>query len=186
MPRVRWGIKATTVDNFDRDSQYKPYDGPIPMNGVYQFRVKLLRYVPKTADKLPQLRVGLELVPREGRREERRISGFWIMAFLPVSDKTAFRYVPFLDAIDVTGEDFELRTSTDTDGNITRIGQWRNDGKQLILAELKDGQDEKGNPRKEIGYMTYVPDDEEEDEEEDDEDYDDEDEYKDEGEDEPF
>lgn len=158
MPKVRWGIKASDVDDFDRDSQYKPYDGPQPPNGVYQFQVKVLKYAAGTGAKLPQLRIGLELVPRSGRKDERRYAGYFIMCFIPVSPRTQFRYVPFLDALDVTGEEFENRTNTDNDGNITKIGKWRNTGDEIILAEIKDGADQDGNSRKEVGWMGYLTD----------------------------
>lgn len=173
MPRVRWGIKAADVDDFDRDSQYKPYDGPIPANGVYQFQVKVLKYAAATKDKLPQLRIGLELVPRSGRKDERRYGGYFIMVFAPVSSKTAFRYVPFLDALGVSGDDFEERTVTDNDGNITKIGKWRNTGEEIILAEIKDEADQAGNARKGIGWMGYLTDEDDDGGEEldDDEDY---------------
>jgi hypothetical protein len=172
MPRVRWGIKASDVDEFDRDSQYKPYDGPIPSNGVYQFQVKVLKYAAATSDKLPQLRIGLELVPRAGRKDERKYGGYFIMMFAPVSTRTAFRYVPFLDAIGVSGDDFERSTVTDNEGNITKIGKWRNDGQEIILAELKDSADQNGNARKDVGWMGYIPEgDDEGDEEIEEEDY---------------
>lgn len=184
MPKVRWGISAGNVDDFDRDSQYKPYDGPTPTNGVYLWKIKVLKYVAGTKDKFPQLRIGLELVPREGRKQERRYAGYFMMSFPPVSPKTAFRYVPFLDAIGVSGSDFADRTITDEDGNIKKIGKWRNDSEQLIAAELKDGVDQNNNPRKEIGWMgepsedyeEAEEDDEEEEYEEGEEEYDDEEE----------
>lgn len=157
MPRVRWGISASDVDDFDRDSQYKPYDGPTPSNGVYQFQVKVLKYAAATSDRLPQLRVGLELIPRSGRKDERRYAGYFIMMFAPISKKTGFRYVPFLDAIGVSGDEFENRTITDNDGNVTKIGKWRNDGQEIILAEIKDGVDKDGNSIKVVGWMGYVP-----------------------------
>ena len=190
MPKVRWGINPRTVDEtFDREKQFKPYDGPVPVNGVYQFQVKVLKAVAGTREKHPQLRIGLELVPRKGRRDERHYGGYFIMIFAPVNDKTAFRYVPFLDAIGVSVADFDGRTLTDADGNIKSIGKWRNNGKELLLAELKDGKDEKGNPRKEIGWIGELVEDDEESEEDDyeeDEEYegDDEEEYDDEEE--PF
>lgn len=191
MPKVRWGINAREVDSsFDRDSQYKPYDGPVPPNGVYHFQVKVLKCVAGTRQKLPQLRIGLELVPREGRKDERRYKGYFIMAFLPISDKTAFRYVPFLDAIGVSVGDFADRTNPDSDGNVKSIGKWRNDGKELIAVELKDGQDQNGNSRKETGWMGAIDDegdDEEEDYDDDEEEYDDEEEDEDyDDEEEPF
>lgn len=175
MPKVRWGVKASDVDDFDRDSQYKPYDGPIPVNGVYMFQLKVLKYAAATSSNLPQLRFGLELVPRPGRKEERKYAGYFIMSFPPVSPRTQFRYVPLLDALGVTGEEFENRTITDNDGNITKIGKWRNTGEELILAEIKDGVDQNNNPRKEIGWVGYVPEDEEDGEEISEDDYEEED-----------
>lgn len=164
MPKAQWGVNAKEVDSYDRDSSYAPYTGPIPGNGVYQWRVKLAKYVAGSRNKFPQLRVGLTLVPRGA--DEKKYKDYFIMAFLPVSDKTAFRYVPFLDAIEVSGNDFTDRTVVDEEGNIQRIGPWRNDGQSLILGNLVEGTDQNDNIRKEIGWMGAltedVPDDDEE------------------------
>lgn len=166
MPRANWGVDPGDVDEFDRESQYTPYSGPVPPNAVYQWNIKVLKFITGTRDKFPQLRLGLELVPR-AEYDEKRYKGYFLMAFMPVSDKTAFRYVPFLDAIGVSGRDFTSKTITDEEGNIRRIGAWRHDGKTLILAEQKDGNDQNGNPRKEIGWIgaadSTVDDEEEED-----------------------
>lgn len=155
MPIARWGISASDVDEFDRDSQIKPYKGPVPPNSVYYWVVKVLKYMAGTKTKNPALWVGLELVPREGEgfEDEEKYAGYFVMAFLPVNAKTAFRYVPFLDAIGVTGKEFETRTKYDADNNILRIGSWVMDGETIVAAQLKDGEDEKGNPRKEIGQI---------------------------------
>lgn len=182
MPRANWGINSRTVRDFDRDAQYKPYSGPQPPNGVYQFRVKKAQSIRATKGKLPQLRVGLELVPRNGRKDDRRYKGYWIMMFAPVADNTAFRYVPFLDAIGVSETDFTRRTMTDEEGNIKRIGQWKNDGETLVLAQIADDEDQNGKPTKKISWIgevtdedEYDDDDEESDEDGDDDDDDDED-----------
>lgn len=156
MPIARWGVSSSDVDDFDRESQFKPYAGPIPpSNQVYHWVVKVLKYAARTRTKNPQLRVGLELIPREGADwvDEQKYEGYFLMAFLPVTPKTTFRYVPFLDAIGVTGSEFENRTKVDEDGNITRIGSWRMDGTQIVAAQLRDGEDENGDPRKEIGMI---------------------------------
>lgn len=173
MPKVNWGVRAADIDNFDRDSQYAPYDGPIPPNGVYQFKVKVLKSVAGTREKNPQLRVGLELVPRKGRKEERRMQGYFIMAFLPIMEKTQFRYVPFLDALGVSGREFERGTITDEEGNVRKIGRWRNTSEEIIKAEIKDGQDQDGNPRKDVGWMGALTDEEPDDDGDDDFDEDD-------------
>jgi hypothetical protein len=131
-----------------------------------------LVFVSGTRTKFPQLRAGLELLPREDG--ERKYKGFFITAFLPVSDKTAFRYVPFLDALGVSEDDFLERTLTDEEGNVRRIGKWRMDGKTILGAQLKDGEDKDGNPRQEIGWMGEAALDDEADEDYDDEEADEE------------
>lgn len=153
MPRVNWGIKPEVIDDFDRESQFSPYTGPIPPNGVYAFRIKIAKHVAGTREKNPQIRLGLELYPRS--RDEKRYANYFIMKFIAVSqnEKAAFNYVPFCDAIGVSGEDFTRRTNTDDDGNIRRIGPWRNAGDTLILGQLQDGVDQNNNTRKEIGWV---------------------------------
>lgn len=173
MPRINWGLKEGTISDFDREGQYKPYTGPVPQNGVYAFKLKVLKYVAATGEKNPQLRCGLELVPRD--KAEKRYAGYFIMCFLPVTDRTAFRYVPLLDAIGVSESEFTNRTIVDSDGNIRKIGKWGNDGKTKIMAELKDETDQNGNTRKGVGYMGSIDEVEPYEDDQDDEDYDDED-----------
>jgi hypothetical protein len=162
MPKANWGIGASDVDEFDRDSQYKPYTGPEPTNGVYVWNINVLKFVSATKEKQPQLRVGLELVPREGREEEEQYEGYFTMAFLTVMEKTAFVYVPFLDAIGVSGREFTQRTITDEEGNIKKIGSWRNTGDVLIMAQLGDGTDANNKPIKKIKWFGAYEEDAEE------------------------
>jgi hypothetical protein len=150
MPKVDWGIPAGTVDGWDRDSQFKPYDGPTPPNGVYLWRIKKLTFSAATDEKLPQLRIGLELAPRT--KEEKRYGGYFLMLFRSISDKNPMFWVPFLDAIGVSESDFRMRTIADADGNIKKIGRWGNDGDQQIKGLLKDDRRE-GEVRKDIGWM---------------------------------
>lgn len=183
--RVDWGVSSSEMDEYDPSEQYKPYDGPMPPNAVYHWRVKRLQFQPATKDKLPSLWVGMELVPRRGRGET-QYAGYYLTNFLPISAKTQFRYVPFLDAIGVSTRDFASRTEADNEGMVRRIGKWRHTGDFIIAAMLKDEQDAKGNPRKGIGWQgpadadtEYVEpgesdDDYEEEYEEDTEDYDEE------------
>lgn len=168
MPRANWGIDASDVDEFDRDSQYKPYTGPTPPLGVYMWLIKKLQFVAGTREKNPQLRVGLELVPRADAPDESKYADYFRMAFLVVSEKTRFQYVPFLDAIGVSGREFTKDTIMDAEGNVKKIGKWRNTGEEYVMAELKNGEDQNGNSRLEIGYIGPV---EDYDEEESDDDY---------------
>lgn len=171
MPRVDWGVSAKDVDNYDRESQYKPYDGPLPPNGVYQWQLKTFKHVAGTRERNPQLRVGLELIPRKGRKDERRYAGYFVMVFAPVTEKTAFRYVPILDAIGVTGREFERATITDEEGNIKKIGKWRNTGEEMILGQLRDNTgDQADKYPKDIGWVGALTDEEPEDDELDDDD----------------
>lgn len=154
MPVMRWGVSAKDVDDFDRESQFKPYAGPTPPNTVYAWRIKVMSTAPATRTKNASWRVGLELVPREGFNED-KYAGFFVMDYLPIADNTAFRYVPLLDALGVSGREFETRTKTNPEGKVISIGKWRNDGETIVTAMLQDGEDDKGNSRKEIKAGTY-------------------------------
>lgn len=150
MPRVRWsGLGADDVDGFDRDSQIKPYAGPVPPDGVYLWAVKVLQFREGDGAKHQQLRVGLEMVPRSGSdyKHERKFKGYFTMDYIPMADNTAFRYVPLLDVLGVTGKDLVNSTITDEDGNIKKIGSYRHDGKALVLAQLVQELDQNGNPK---------------------------------------
>jgi hypothetical protein len=193
MPKADWGLSAGTVTDFDRDKQFTPYQGPLPPNAVYKWRVVNAYYAAATDTNLPQLRLLLSLVPRD--RSENKYSGFMCMAMAPVGDNTAFRYVPFLDAIGATEADFRRRTDVDAEGKIRKIGKWVNNGKTEVAAQLEDNDYEKSKYPKSIGWVgalaEYEPDDEEDEEEyeDDEEEYEDdteeEEEYEDEEEEEP-
>lgn len=150
MPRVQWsGLGADDVDGFDRDSQIKPYAGPVPPDGMYLWAIKVLQHREGDRKKNPQLRVGLELVPRAGTdyKHERKYKGYFTMDFIPMADNTAFRYVPLLDVLGVTGKDLINNTITDEDGNIKKIGSYRHDGRTLVLAQLVQELDQNGNAK---------------------------------------
>jgi hypothetical protein len=167
MPRVNWGITQNDIDQFDREAQaqYAPYTGIDPPAGkVFCFTLKSLKHVDGTEPskgqegKWPQLRAGLSLEPRN--QAEADYEGYFIMHFMTIAPAvngkkgTAFQYVPFLDALGVTEQDFMKRTHTDEDGKVTKIGPWINEGDTLILARLKMGADFKtGAPRLEVDWV---------------------------------
>lgn len=167
--KVNWGISASEIDDYDRSSQYKPYDGPIPPNGVYVWRLKKLVSVAGVNGKYPQLRMGLELHPRT--KAEKAYEGYYVTNFAVVSPNAKFRYVPFLDAIGVSGREFENGTIADEEGNVKKIGKWRNTGDVRIKGELKDNVGSDGITRKKIGWFgafdpdSVVPDDDDDDDE---------------------
>lgn len=159
MPKANWGISSSDVDDFDRDSQFKPFIGDPPPSGVvYLWTIKKLVMVSATDEKTPQLRVGLALRPQN--RAQKKYEGYYITNFLPIADNTAFRYAPLLDAFGVSGRDFTSRTIIDEQGNIQKIGQWRNTGDFVIAAQLLDNDPDyvSKNPKK-IGWMGEAPED---------------------------
>lgn len=172
MPRVRWGIDSSDVDDFDRESQFKPYAGPLPPLGVYEWQVKVVKYVAGTKDKNPQLRVGLALAPRENVKGEKKYAGYFLLAFLIISNKTTFQYVPFLDAIGVSGREFAERTIVDEDGKVSKIGRWRNDGESYVNASIVEKPDQDGIVKRQVGQIFAI-------EESDDDDFEGEDEESD-------
>lgn len=171
MPRADWGISTADARNFDREKQYKPYTGPKPSpRTVFQWQITVCKFFPKTRSKNAQLRLGLKVVPRNS--DEKRFKDFFVMTFRSVTPKTQFTYIPFLDAIGASESDFVNKTLVDEEGNIKRIGAWRNDGKQLVMAEYVLSEDQSGNPRDDVGWIGEL----EEASEDDEEDYED-DEY---------
>ena len=181
--RVNWNIRGSDIADFDRSKQYKPYTGPVPTNNVYQFKLKVFKYVSATRDKLEQIRIGLELIPRKGRPEEKRYTGFFIMVFRSLGDRNQFTYVPFFDAIGITGADVDRGVITDEEGNVKKVGRWRNTGDMMLLARLCDEEDAEGNPRKGVDAWAALEDSEPESDDDDedydsDESYDDDDDYE--------
>lgn len=139
--RVRWGISASDITNFDRESQPKVYAGPLPpANQVYRFRLTIFRYVPAVEDKNPQLRVGLELVPHIA--EHKKYKGYFIQSFEPVTPQTNWRYVKYLDALGIGARAFvEGPHTIDDDGNLKRIGRWQMRN-QYLMVQLRTSDSE--------------------------------------------
>lgn len=155
MGKVKWGggISQGALDEVDTSRQFTPYDGPTPPAGVYRFKIKVLKQT-SSSNNNPQLQIGLELEPRADIPEQKRYKGYFMMDFIPVMDSTAWRLRPFLDAIGVTSKEFVNGTVADEDQNITKIG--RTVPKGLLLAcSIRNGQDQKGNPRMEVAQ--YIP-----------------------------
>lgn len=190
MPKANWGVSARDVGNFDRENAYKPYQGPTPVNGVYQFRVAKAVFAASDGESNAQLRLTLVLEPRN--KQENKYKGYVITAFMPIADNTQFRYVPFLMAIGASDSDFVNRTIVDAEGVIKSIGKWKSDGKTMVAGRLVDNDYEGARNPKQVdwvGELADQPDDgEDEDEEEYEEEYEEEEEeeeYEEEEEEEP-
>lgn len=178
MPRVDWNLSKGVIDDYDRESGYKPYTGKLPDNGVYHWTIAKLVFVAGAKKKNPQLRALLRLEPRD--KSEKKYRGYTNMKFMVVADTTPFQYVPFLDAIGVTEKEFKLKTLTDEEGNIKRIGSWKNDGTTVIQGQLQDNRGENADkyPR-EIGWVGALDEDEPDDDDDDDDEYEDDDDAED-------
>jgi hypothetical protein len=185
--KVTWGgdLDAKTIDKADR-SQFKPYAGPPVPDGLYCWRVKVLKRG-KSSNKNDQLIVGLELVPRQSRPDERAYAGYFVTDYITLTEAAAWRVAGFTDAIGVTGADLIQRTKDtgekDAKGSveIVSIGSWKHTKKALVLAQIAKGENNKGKPVTDVkGYwapeaLTEDPTNARDDEDEDDEDEDDED-----------
>ncbi|MGH7774445.1 MAG: hypothetical protein ACREQA_19655 [Candidatus Binatia bacterium] len=176
MPKGNWGSGKDTpsqkdIDGYDRSGQR--YMGPLPRNGAYRGTIKTLRQV-KEKGKFPSLRPGLELVPRD--KSEKRYKGYFVMDFLPIKKGTEFRYVPFLDAIGVSGTDFLKHTKIDEDGNVLKIGKWVMKNADDIIFSITDNDGEQADkyPKQINGYAPLTEDSTSDDEDEEADDWDDE------------
>lgn len=156
MPRVRWGDEEELLEageNWDPDEQIQPYDGPTPPTGLYHFDVKVLKK--RQGKNFPQLMIGLELVPRKGRSDDKKYVRYFIMDFAPVSPQTNFRWMPFVQAIGVSPSDLIKKCVTDEDGNVTKIGRWvkREKGNVIAVNIVHDPDDERYGGRKVASYF---------------------------------
>lgn len=157
MGKVTWGggVSAGDIDGAER-RQFKPYDGPPVPDGLYAFQIKRIRKGESSKGN-PQLIVGLELVPRQSRPDDKPYKSFYLTDFIPVMGSTVERLAPFLDAIGVTGADLLQRTTDDgsEDKNILRIGKVTPLGK-YVLAQIEDNTYE-GKTRKVVSFGGYYP-----------------------------
>lgn len=184
MPTMDWGLEPGTVEDFDRSKVFVPYKGKLPPpNQVFLWEIKRVSLVKGTsAGKLPQLRIGLELCPRN--REEKQYEGFYRSTFSPVSESTAFRYVPFLDAIGVSERDFLRGTKHDREGVISAIGRWKfKPGETFVLARLEESENYKDPAKTDLNindtWFGAPTDADFEEEEDDDDEYEDDESYDD-------
>lgn len=155
MPKATWGNVTSSALRNEERREFRPYDGPTPPNGVYCFKVKVLKKTESRA-KNPQLMVGLELIPRRSRPDDGPYKGYFLADYIPVMESTLFRIVPFIDAIKVSEADFTDRTIADKDGRILSVGKAKFGEKApavYVMAQIRDAVDNNGNPRKEVaGY----------------------------------
>ena len=165
MGKVRWGggITGASLDRTERDG-FEPYTGPAVPNGVYCWKIKVLRKG-KSSGGYAQLIVGLELTPRQSRPEEKKYKGYFLTDYIVVTEGSQFRVVRFTDAIGVTGADFAERTITAGEPNargsveIAKIGRWVHNKKQYVMASIVDDMDQNGSSRKVIGGYWPIPED---------------------------
>jgi hypothetical protein len=159
--KVTWGgeVTADTIDKADR-SQFKPYTGPAVPDAVYCWRIKVLKRA-TSSNKNPQLIVGLELVPRQSRPEEKVYAGYFVTDYITLTEAAAWRVASFTDAIGVTGADLIKRTKDtgekDAKGSVelVSIGGWKHTKKELILAQLATDTDPKSKTGRKIsGYWS--------------------------------
>jgi hypothetical protein len=180
MPTVQWGISRGTLTNYERSS-FKPYDGELPPNRIFRWKIRKMVYKAATAESPAQLQMGLELIPRKGRNDE-RYAGYYLTVFQRITDSSVYYWGPILDALHVSEAAFQA-AKIDNEGNIRSMGKWRNDGNQFIMGRLAD-DNYNGKIGKKIDWWgedtgEAAPDiDDEEDEEYDEEEYEsDEEEY---------
>lgn len=174
MPIADWNLSQGVIRDFDREkaNEYAPYTGPKPSNGVYKFRIvkHQMKQFAGDEESHPRLWALLTLIPRT--KEEKRYAGYKVNFSAQVSDDNPQWYVPLLDVLGVSDQEFRRKTRITEEGNIKSIGNWRNDGSQELLAEIR--HNEQYTNVRWVGPVTDATEsdeDEEESEEDEDEDF---------------
>lgn len=144
MPKVSWGTSGDTVDE-QEDSEFTPYDGPIPPAGVYRLAVQSVEYVKFSTGKK-----GLKVfaLVDDNRTDRKRYNGCPVWENVVDGESTAFRIKQWLTSIGATGKDWDA-TVIDKDNMVQKFGRVKVDG-LMVRAALKQGTNNDGEKRAEI------------------------------------
>lgn len=143
MPIADWNLSQGVIRDFDREEakRYAPYTGPKPSNGVYKFKVvkDQMRMQAGDEETHPRWSAMLVLVPRT--KEEKRYDGYRCFFSANITDENPGWFVPMLDVLGVSDQEFRRKTRITEEGIVKSIGNWRNDGTQELLAEIRHNGD---------------------------------------------
>jgi hypothetical protein len=144
MPKVKWGVTGSEVDELEPD-EGNFYDGPLPPRGVYRVKLQSAEYV-----KFASNNKGLKLFMTidENRKDKKVYNGAPLWENLVDTEASAFKIRQFLDAIGATGKDWD-GTVIDSDNKVTKFGRITVDGLYLRVA-TKTGTNQDGDKRAEV------------------------------------
>lgn len=148
MPKVKWGVTGSDVDNIEPDEEFEQYDGPVPPAGVYWLTLKKATY-----KKFSTGSKGIETLwlIDDDRRDKKQYNGCPVWENIIDLDTTAFKIRQFLDAIGAEGRDWD-NVLIDKDNVVQKIGRFKTEGLK-IRATLKRGKNQSDEPRPEIQRM---------------------------------
>lgn len=132
--KVKWGGQELEqrLNDYEPRSDYRPYDGPRPVRGMYQWNIT--RVVSgESTNGFRQLTVFLTL-DGNARPHTRKYDGFRMTDRIIVTDdgSTDFRVVPFLEAIGATIREFLNGTEVDP----STLAQDRNGKDQYDVTSI--------------------------------------------------
>jgi hypothetical protein len=151
MGKVTWGSKAADIDNAEEfESNFTPYDGPMPPRGVYRLK---LRKAEKKVFKSGNAGIELLLeIAEPGSSSKSKYNGCPTWFYLVDTDSGAPNIKNFMRAIGGTGRHW-VNTHVETDDrNREIVTKWGNivASGLSVRAELKRGRNNEDEARAEI------------------------------------
>lgn len=145
MPKVKWGVSGSEVDEVEPGEDFEQYDGPIPPRGIYRVSVKRIEYV-KFSTNSKGLK--LLLIIDENRKEKKIYNGCPLWENIVDTEANAWKIRQWLDAIGATGKDWD-GTVIDNENMVTKFGRIAVDGLMLRVG-TKTGTNQDGDKRAEV------------------------------------
>jgi hypothetical protein len=145
VPKVKWGVTGSEVDEVEPGEEFEQYDGPVPPRAIYRVTVKRIEYVKFSTNSKG---IKLLLIIDETRKEKKVYNGCPLWENIVDVPASAFKIRQFLDAIGATGADWD-NTVIDKENMVTKIGRIAVDGLTLRVS-TKTGTNQDGDKRAEV------------------------------------
>jgi hypothetical protein len=172
MPKATWGdFSAEDIGNAEvRESQFTPYNGPLPRAGLYRFTLKVAKTGTSQA-KNPKLLLVWEL-DGSWKPEHKKFDGAPLFDHMPVTKSSAFRARAFCDALGMPYKEFQNGIIVDEDGKVTKLGKTLGDpaGLQCYVNVLRRPAEGEYDEQLGLAGTGYLPIDDADDDDADDED----------------
>lgn len=151
MPKVLWGddISASAIDEAPEAQGVSMYEGPLPPNGLYTFRLQKIT-AGKSSNDNPMVAIRWAI---EASGDKAQYNGAPWWDNLVVLKQNLWKVKAFCRAAGITAADF-MKPVTDDEDNVLKFGNKKTEG-MTIRARVIQKPDRDGNMKLDFG--AYFP-----------------------------